>query len=238
MAYLYSTQFSDCTLSSAEIIEISQAISRDYQTTARNSLPPAQHWQKDELIAISLQISRDYAPNLQSPMSISASSLAPTELREIAKLISSRYSPEAYSPQTDKENLVLLPVDPDKLFIYGTLTDKNLPVFETAKPTGYLPLNALESMVNVDWGFASPTGQPNTASSVGVVSDSAIHRREICKWGFDESILKPPTVRFSQPFISWVSPKVLPSLFSSPIPAKANKHFGKSASGQNNTVLR
>ncbi len=125
MAFLYSNKFSGIDFSIAEIFDISQTISRDFQVASPQSVDMPKLMgglSQAELLSISLTISREYAPRLHSQMSGLAppAVLAPTEIRTIAATIAASYAPQVHA---DHNNLVLLPVDAENIYAYWQLAD-------------------------------------------------------------------------------------------------------------------
>jgi len=126
MAFLYSNKFSGIDFSIAEIFDISQTISRDFQVApkqlADRPVAVQDGLSQAELLSISLTISREYAPCMHGPITGPASAvvLAPTEIRAIAANIAASYAPQVHA---DHDNLVLLPVDAGHIYAYWQLAD-------------------------------------------------------------------------------------------------------------------
>jgi len=125
MAFLYSNKFSGIDFSIAEIFDISQTISRDFQVVSAKSadLPKLMGGlSQAELLTISLTISREFAPSLHSQITglETPAVLAPTEIRTIAANIAASYAPQVHA---DHDNLVLLPLDAENIYAYWQLAD-------------------------------------------------------------------------------------------------------------------
>jgi hypothetical protein len=79
----------------------------------------------EEMLEISQEINREFAPGFSTPIPSPAHQhkLSPKEMLEISEEISLDFAPRA---SNNTQELVLLPVDPDHLYVYWNLDDDKL----------------------------------------------------------------------------------------------------------------
>jgi len=162
---LYSNKFSGIDFSIAEIFDISQTISRDFQVVPQPSADLPQlvgGFSQAELLSISLTISREYAPCLHSPITGRESPvvLAPTEIRDIAANITANYTPQIHA---DHDTLVLLPLDTENIYAYWQLADHG-----SARPSHLqqplvLKITTPDSLTSFDITVPTSQGQQKIA---------------------------------------------------------------------------
>ena len=80
---------------------------------------------QEEILEISQEINRDFAPGffIKKPETASQHKLSPKEMFDISKEISRDFAPEALN---NTQELVILPVDPNNLYVYWNLGDNEL----------------------------------------------------------------------------------------------------------------
>jgi hypothetical protein len=156
MAFLYSNHFSGIDFSISEILDISQTISRDFQVWPAK--PSEIALSQQELRAISLAISRDFAPYLHNPIprQVSPVRLTPSEIREISTTINAAFTPKA---DASVNHLVLLPVDPENLYAYWQLTGESFRFAQQAVQSLTLRIASNQSTMPFDYAVDTNQGQ-------------------------------------------------------------------------------
>jgi len=118
MAFSHSSYNSQINLSPKEPLEVSLGFSA---SVLADKLPLS----SKELLAISDEISRDFAPAFSTPLAEPSAAIkfSPRELLDISQEISREFAPDATS---DNTSLVLMPVDPDHVYAYWNLAEHKI----------------------------------------------------------------------------------------------------------------
>lgn len=126
MALSNSGYNSQIKLSPEKMLEVSQEIHHEFEPDFSIEDPePASQYKlsPEELLEISQEITHEFAPSvsIKKPEPVSQHALSPKEMLAISEEIRQDFAPKA---SNNPQEVVLLPVDPDHIYVYWNLGDE------------------------------------------------------------------------------------------------------------------